>query len=178
MTSVLLAPFAYRAQTPEFPNVPAPGAHPRIVRQVRVGFRGWNSSSRDCFGSLIRERSLRSSFCASSFCRKRKRGDRVACPDRPCLVMPKPFWPPCVILSLSKAVQLISCTQESPRPSFVRFAECKSERQDSPDRQTARGAAVCESKMLQCGRWASSPRTPAELSGPAIILRPVSVSTN
>ena len=71
--------------------------HPRIVRQVRVGFRGWNSSSTDCFGSLIRERSLRSFFCASSFCRKRKRGDRVACPDRPCLVMPKPFWPPCVI---------------------------------------------------------------------------------
>jgi hypothetical protein len=74
-----------------------PGGHPRIVRQVRVGFRGWNSSSTDCFGSLIRERSLRSFFCASSFCRKRKRGDRVACPDRPCLVMPKPFWPPCVI---------------------------------------------------------------------------------
>jgi hypothetical protein len=66
-------------------------------RQVHVGFRGWNSSSTDCFGSLIRERSLRSFFCASSFCRKRKRGDRVACPDRPCLVMPKPFWPPCVI---------------------------------------------------------------------------------
>jgi len=70
---------------------------PRIVRQVRVGFRGWNSSPTDCFGSLIRERSLRSFFCASSFCRKRKRGDRVACPDRPCLVMPKPFWPLCVI---------------------------------------------------------------------------------
>ena len=68
-----------------------------ISRQVRVGFREWNSSSTDCFGSLIRERSLRSFFCASSFCRKRKRGDRVACPDRPCLVMPKPFWPPCVI---------------------------------------------------------------------------------
>src|SRR5258705_13202171 len=52
-------------------------AHPegqRILRQVRVGFRGWNSSSTDCFGSLIRERSLRSFFCASSFCRKRKHG--------------------------------------------------------------------------------------------------------
>jgi hypothetical protein len=73
-----------------------PEGHQRIVRQVRVGFRGWNSSSMDCFGSLIRERSLRSFFCPSSFCRKRKRGDRVACPDRPCLVMPKPFWPPCV----------------------------------------------------------------------------------
>ena len=45
----------------------------------------------DRFGSLIRERSLRSFFCASSFCRKRKRGDRVACPARPCLVIPKPF---------------------------------------------------------------------------------------
>ena len=32
------------------------------IRQVHVGFRGWNSSSTDCFGSLIRERSLRSFF--------------------------------------------------------------------------------------------------------------------
>jgi hypothetical protein len=51
---------------------------------------------------------LRSFFCASSFCRKRKRGDRVAWPDWPCLVIPKPFWPPCIIRSLTKAVRLIS----------------------------------------------------------------------
>jgi hypothetical protein len=46
-------------------------------RRIRfqVGFRGWNSSSTDCFGSLIRERFLRSFLFASSFCRKRKRGD-------------------------------------------------------------------------------------------------------
>src|SRR5690349_2036314 len=67
------------------------------VRQVHVGFWGWNTSSTDCFGALIRDRSLRSFICASSFCRKRKRGDRVACPDRPCFVIPKPFWPLCVI---------------------------------------------------------------------------------
>src|SRR5258705_11450265 len=98
-------------------------AHPegqRIVRQVRVGFRGWNSSSMDCFGSLIRERSLRSFFCASSFCRKRKRGDRVACPDRPCLVMPKPFWPPWVTCSPTKAVRLISCATGR---RLMRFAD-------------------------------------------------------
>jgi len=102
-----------------------PEGHQRIVRQVRVGFRGWNSSSMDCFGSLIRERSLRSFFCASSFCRKRKRGDRVACPDRPCLVMPKPFWPPCVTWSPTKAVRLISCLLATG-PSSMRFAESTS----------------------------------------------------
>jgi len=69
----------------------------RFVMSLSATVRGWNSSSTDCFGSLIRERSLRLFFCASSFCKKRKRGDRVACPDRPCFVMPKPFWPPCVI---------------------------------------------------------------------------------
>jgi hypothetical protein len=34
----------------------------RIVGQSRFGLRGWNSSSTDCFGSLICERSSRSFF--------------------------------------------------------------------------------------------------------------------
>ncbi|MGL3213553.1 hypothetical protein [Bradyrhizobium sp. BR 1433] len=43
----------------------------RLVHQVRVCFWEWNSASTDCFGSLIPERSLRSVFCASSFCTTR-----------------------------------------------------------------------------------------------------------
>jgi hypothetical protein len=99
---------------------------PGLVHQVHVGFRGWNSSSTDCFGSLIRERSLRSFFCASSFCRKRKRGDRVACPDRPCLVMPKSFWPPCVIPSPTKSIRLISAVDKRvlTQPGPKREGEC------------------------------------------------------
>jgi hypothetical protein len=92
----------------------------KVAHWVHVGFRGWNSSSTDCFGSLIRERSFRSFFCASSFCRKRKRGDRVACPDRPCLVMPKPFWPLCIIRSSTKSVRLPSYAQEpTSRTSLI-----------------------------------------------------------
>jgi hypothetical protein len=53
--------FAYRAQAAEFPNVPDQ-ANPRIAGQFRFGLPKWNSSSMDCFGSLILERSLRS-FC-------------------------------------------------------------------------------------------------------------------
>jgi hypothetical protein len=58
--------------------------------------------------------------------------------------------------------------------------KARSERKDSPDRQKARGrdGRFARAKCCSAARWASSPRTPADLSGHAIILGPVSVSTN
>jgi hypothetical protein len=58
--------------------------------------------------------------------------------------------------------------------------KARSERKDSPDRQKAGGRDGRFARATKCcsaARWASSPRTPADLSH-AIILGPVSVSTN
>ncbi len=58
--------------------------------------------------------------------------------------------------------------------------KARSEGKDSPDRQKAGGrdGRFARAKCCSAARWASSPRTPADLSGHVIILGPVSVSTN
>lgn len=118
---------------------------------MRGGFRQWNSSSTDCFGSLIRERSLRSFFCASSFCRKRKRGDRVRAPIGHASSGRNPFGRHGSIDHQRVAHFLPRGAATGAKLRPVHESTIRKKGYPCSSEGARLGRSVSESRMLQCG---------------------------